>query len=90
MEDVERALAAGTAQRELAEAYLKFLYAPEAQAVVWKNFYRGWDTSKAAPEDVARFPKLDLVTIADFGGWKTAQPEHFGDGGIFDQIYVPK
>ncbi|WP_225027779.1 sulfate ABC transporter substrate-binding protein [Xinfangfangia pollutisoli] len=78
------------AQRELAEAYLNFLYTPEGQAVVWKNFYRGWDTSKAAPEDVARFPKLDLVTIADFGGWKKAQPEHFGDGGIFDQIYVPK
>ena len=42
----------------------------------------------ANPEDVARFPKLDLVTIADFGGWKKAQPEHFGDGGTFDQIYT--
>ena len=28
------------------------------------------------------------VTIADFGGWKKAQPEHFGDGGTFDQIYT--
>ena len=43
-----------------------------------------------APEDVARFPKLDLVSIEDFGGWKKVQPEHFGDGGIFDQIYQPK
>jgi sulfate/thiosulfate transport system substrate-binding protein len=77
-------------QRKLADAYLNFLYSPEGQAIVFKNFYRGWDTSKAAPEDVARFPKLELVDIASFGGWAKVQPEHFGDGGIFDQIYVPK
>lgn len=77
-------------QGELAKAYLDFLYTPEGQAIIWKNFYRGWDTSKADPEDVARFPKLDLVTIADFGGWKKAQAEHFGDGGTFDQIYTAK
>ena len=39
---------------------------------------------------MARFPELDLVTIADFGGWEKVQPEHFGDGGIFDQIYTPR
>ena len=38
-----------------------------------------------------RFPKIELVTIDDpiFGGWAKAQPTHFGDGGIFDQIYKP-
>ncbi|MFO1201210.1 MAG: sulfate ABC transporter substrate-binding protein [Tabrizicola sp.] len=77
-------------QRKLAEAYLNFLYTPEAQAIIFANYYRGWDTSKAAPEDVARFPKLDLVDIQAFGGWKEAQAKHFADGGIFDQIYVPK
>lgn len=77
-------------QRKLAEAYLNFLYSPEGQAIAFKNFYRAWDASKAAPEDVARFPKLELVDIASFGGWAKVQPEHFGDGGIFDQIYVPK
>jgi sulfate/thiosulfate transport system substrate-binding protein len=77
-------------QRALAEAYLNFLYSPEGQALAFKHFYRAWDTSQAAPEDVARFPALDLVDIASFGGWAKAQPEHFGDGGIFDQIYVPK
>lgn len=80
----------GDAQRALAQAYLEHLYAPEAQALAFKHFYRAWDTSAAAPEDVARFPKLDLVGIEDFGGWSKAQPEHFGDGGIFDQIYVPQ
>ncbi len=77
-------------QRKLAEAYLNYLYSPEGQALAFKHFYRAWDTSKAAPEDVARFPKLELVDIASFGGWAKVQPEHFGDGGIFDQIYVPK
>jgi sulfate transport system substrate-binding protein len=78
------------AQHKLAEAYLNFLYTPEGQAIVFKNFYRGWDASKANPEDVARFPKLELVDIASLGGWAKVQPEHFADGGIFDQIYVPE
>jgi sulfate transport system substrate-binding protein len=78
------------AQRELAKAYLDFLYTPEGQAIIFKNFYRGWDTSKADPADVARFPKLELVDIAHFGGWAKVQKEQFGDGGVFDQIYVAK
>jgi len=78
------------AQRELAKAYLDFLYTPEGQAIIYKNFYRGWDPSKADPADVARFPKLDLVDIEHFGGWAKVQKEQFGDGGIFDQIYVAK
>ncbi len=75
------------AQRAAASAYLEHLYSPEAQALALKNFYRAWDTSAAAPEDVARFPEVSLVSIADFGGWPTVQPEYFGEGGIFDQIY---
>ena len=77
-------------QRALAEAYLNFLYTPEAQALAFKHYYRAWDSSAADPADVARFPKLDLVDISHFGGWATVQPEHFGDGGIFDQIYSAK
>ena len=76
--------------RKLAEAYLNFLYSPEGQALAFKHFYRAWDASQAAPEDVARFPQLELVDIASFGGWARAQPEHFGDGGTFDQIYSAK
>lgn len=75
-------------QRALAEAYLDYLYTPEGQALAFKHFYRAWDDSAADPEDVARFPELELVTIDDLGGWATLQPEHFGDGGIFDQIYT--
>ena len=78
------------AQRKLADAYLNFLYTPEAQAIIYKNFYRGWDTSKADPNDVARFPALELVDIAHFGGWSKVQKEHFADGGVFDLIYTAK
>ena len=77
-------------QRKLAQAYLDYLYTPEGQAIAFKNYYRAWDASAANPEDVARFPKLDLVDIGHFGGWAKAQPEHFGDGGTFDQIYTAK
>lgn len=77
-------------QRKLAEAYLNFLYTPEGQALAFKHFYRAWDASAANPEDVARFPQLELVDIASFGGWAKVQADHFADGGIFDQIYVPK
>nr|WP_319003737.1 sulfate ABC transporter substrate-binding protein [Alloyangia pacifica] len=74
------------AQREVAQAYLDYLYSPEAQALALANYYRAWDTSLAADDDIERFPDLELVNIADFGGWTEAQPRFFGDGGIFDQI----
>ncbi len=75
------------AERALATAYLEQLYTPEAQAMALRHYYRAWDTSAADPADVGRFPDLELVSIDDFGGWATVQPEHFADGGIFDQIY---
>jgi len=78
--------------RKVAEAYLNFLYTPEAQKIIAKNYYRPSDPKAADPKDLERFPEVKLVTIDDplFGGWKEAQPKHFGDGGIFDQIYQPK
>lgn len=78
---------ADDAQRALAEAYLEQLYSPEGQAIALRHYYRAWDTSAARPEDIARFPEVNRLTIDYFGGWAVAQPEHFGDGGIFDQIY---
>ena len=75
------------ATRALATAYLEQLYSPEAQALALRHYYRAWDVSAADPADVERFPDLERLTIEDFGGWAVVQPEHFGDGGIFDQIY---
>jgi sulfate transport system substrate-binding protein len=70
---------------EVATAYLKFLYTPEAQELIAKNYYRPRDPQVAA-KYANLFPKLDLVTIKDFGGWKAAQARYFADGGVFDQI----
>ncbi len=75
------------ATRALATAYLEQLYSPEAQAMALRHYYRAWDVSAADPADAERFPDLERLTIEDFGGWAVVQPEHFGDGGIFDQIY---
>jgi sulfate/thiosulfate transport system substrate-binding protein len=76
--------------REVAEAYLKFLYTPEGQEVVAKNYYRPRDAAALAKHK-ATFPDVNLFTVDElFGGWSKAQPTHFNDGGIFDQIYQPK
>lgn len=75
--------------RKVAEAYLRFLYTPEAQEIEAQNHYRPRD-----PQILARFPRefpaLKLYTVeADFGGWPQVQSKFFGDGGVFDQIYTP-
>jgi len=77
--------------RKVAEAYLNFLYTPEAQKLIAKNYYRPSNPDAADPKDLALFPNVKLVSIDDplFGGWKKVQPEHFADGGIFDRIYKP-
>jgi len=74
--------------REVAQAYLQYLYSKEGQEIVAKNYYRPRDPEIAA-KYAAQYPKLHLVTIADFGGWPKVQPTHFGEGGVFDQIYAP-
>jgi sulfate/thiosulfate-binding protein len=74
--------------REVAEAFLEFMYTPKGQAIIAKHYYRPVYPEHAAPEDLARFPKVHLFTIDDLGGWRKIQPLHFGDGGVFDQIYA--
>ncbi len=74
---------------DVAQAYLEFLYAPAGQKLAAKHFFRPTDPSAADAADLARFPKLELVNIKDFGGWPEAQKKHFADGGIFDAIYKP-
>ncbi len=76
--------------RKVAEAYLQFLYTPAAQAIIAGHGYRPSKPEAAKKEDLAKFKDIRLVTIdGAFGGWAKAQPEHFGDGGVFDQIFKP-
>jgi sulfate transport system substrate-binding protein len=73
---------------KVAEAYLKYLYTPAAQEIIASNFYRPLDP-KVAAAHASQFPKIEMASIKDFGGWRKAQPEFFGDGGLFDKLYQP-
>ena len=73
--------------RALAQAYLEYLYTPEAQEIAARHYYRPRDPA-VAKKYAAAFPQVRLVTIDEtFGGWQKAQKTHFADGGVFDQIY---
>jgi sulfate transport system substrate-binding protein len=75
--------------RKTAEAYLQYLYSEEGQSIAGKHFYRPRDP-KIAAQYAGQFSKVNLFTIDEvFGGWQQAQKTHFGDDGIFDQIYQP-
>jgi len=75
--------------RAAAEAYLKFLYTPEAQEIIAQNFYR-----PSTPEILHKysnvFQGVELFNIQQIAGdWDTAEKRFFSDGGVFDQIYTP-
>ena len=76
--------------RKIAEAYLQHLYSDEGQEIAGKHYYRPTN-EKIAAKYASQFPKLKLLTVNEIaGGWTKAQKAHFADGGIFDQIYLPK
>src|SRR5687767_9101223 len=70
----------------VALAYLQFLYTPEGQEIAAKHYYRP-RLPAVAQKYTQQFPKVQLFTIQEFGGWTKAQQTHFADGGLFDKIY---
>lgn len=77
----------GTA--DVAKAYLEYLYSEPAQELACRYGYRPTLTSVYG-KCRTRFARLELWTIANFGGWKAAQAHYFADGGVFDQIFSAK
>ena len=74
--------------RKLAQAYLEYLYSPEAQEIAGKHYYRPSDPGAAA-KFASRFPAVKLFTLAEVAGdWRKATQVHFADGGVFDQVYL--
>jgi sulfate transport system substrate-binding protein len=74
--------------REAAQAYLEYLYSPEAQEIIAKQHYR-----PSKPEVLRKyadtFQDIELFTIQQIaGGWDDAQTKFFADGAVFDQIYA--
>jgi sulfate/thiosulfate transport system substrate-binding protein len=75
--------------KEVARAYLEYLYTPAGQEIAAKHFYRP-RLAEVAAKYANQFPKMTLVTVDEvFGGWKKAHATHFADGALFDQIYQP-
>jgi len=75
--------------REVAEAYLKFLYTPEGQEIIAKNYFRPTDPA-VREKHKADFPEIktfDITAVAK--DWKEAQTRFFGDGGLFEVISQP-
>jgi sulfate/thiosulfate transport system substrate-binding protein len=72
--------------RAASESFLRYIYSPAGQEIAATDFYRPRDPQVAA-KHAAAFPQVQLLTIDDFGGWRTAQKVHFNDGGVFDSIY---
>jgi sulfate transport system substrate-binding protein len=73
----------------VAKAYLEYLYTDDGQRLACKWGYRPRLTSILGKCGTS-FPRTDLTTIVNFGGWNVAQAKFFSDGGVFDQIYSPK
>lgn len=76
--------------REVAEAYLKFLYTDAGQEIIAKHHFRPSNADIFAKHK-AEFQELKLFPITDIakGGWGEVQTKFFADGGLFDQIYKP-
>ena len=73
--------------REAATEYLNYLYSDDAQRVAGDNYYRPSNPDILKEYGNVFDLNIELVTIAEFGGWTAAQEKHFADGGVFDQIY---
>jgi sulfate/thiosulfate transport system substrate-binding protein len=69
-----------------ANAYLQFLFEPQAQEIAAQHFFRPVDP-KVLARHADRFPRLRLVAVTDLGGWPAIQKKHFADGAIFDQLF---
>ena len=72
--------------KDVAKAYLEYLYSPEGQEIAARHYYRP-RLESVAQKHADMFPKTTLFTIDEvFGGWQKAQRLHFNEGGTFDQI----
>ena len=72
--------------RKQAEAYLKYLYSDEGQAIAVKHNLRP-RLPALLKQHQAQFIGVSTFTVDEvFGGWKKAQADHFRDGALYDQI----
>ena len=80
------AVVAKKGTRRVAQAYLDYLFSPQGQEIIARNYFRP-RLASVAKRYASQFPSMKLVDIDKFGGWRKAQQAYFADGGVFDQIY---
>jgi ABC-type sulfate transport system substrate-binding protein len=77
---------------ELAKAYLDYLYSPKARrsppstTIVRQSRSGGRSRGSRA----SRRSSSSLLMTPSSAAGRRRSPKHFGDGGIFDQIYAPR
>jgi len=72
--------------REVAEAFVAFLFTPEAQREFAAVGFRPVNDEVVA-EFADQYPVIENVfTVEDLGGWDEIQAKFFDDGAIFDSI----
>ncbi|MBE9004826.1 sulfate ABC transporter substrate-binding protein [Fortiea sp. LEGE XX443] len=78
--------------REVAQAFVEYLFTPEAQAEFAKVGFRPVDETAAQTKELAaKYPKVKtLGSVADYGGWNAVQKKFFDDEAVFDQIQSQK
>ncbi|KAB8334151.1 sulfate ABC transporter substrate-binding protein [Scytonema tolypothrichoides VB-61278] len=77
--------------REVAEAFVKYLYTPEAQQEFAKVGFRPVEETPQTKELASKYPKIkNLGTVQDYGGWDSIQKKFFEDGATFDKIQAKK
>jgi len=73
--------------RDLARAYLDYLYTPAAQRIIAESGHRVHDPAVVA-EFKDAFPEVRLLTVeAEFGGWDKVMKGHFAADGTLDRLY---
>ena len=73
--------------RQVAEAYLQYLYSDAGQEIAAKHYFRPRN-AQVRERHAALFPPVQTFTVDEvFGGWNHAHATHFADGALFDRIY---
>ena len=76
---------------QLAHDYLEYLYSDVGQTLAAKHYYRPSEPDRVEPSLLTPFQPLERFSVSSvFGSWKAAQTRFFNDGGVFDQIFIPK
>jgi sulfate/thiosulfate-binding protein len=70
-----------------AKAYLEYLYTPEGQTIIAKNFYRPIDPA-VREKYASEFPNIKLFPVTAVAkSWDDAYERFFNEGKLFDSLY---